>query len=170
MRYFVGNGEMIPQLDPRIVFTGFLETIGRIISHAFILVGMFPVNICKASWHLMLTGTVSRETIMRSFLGHLTERERNVIEKAIEGKVLSDIDALSFLSVLSSHGCKSSPSAQDRLCTLDSVAGTSLLCKPLFCYEQPPVFFAAPVFGKLNMPFLCSKLLKTTSTHNNGTF
>ena len=93
-RYVVGNGKMIPQLDPRIVFTGFLETVGRIVSHAFILVGMFPVNICKASWHLMLTGTVSTETIMISFLGHMTEREMNVIEKVIEGKVLSDIDAL----------------------------------------------------------------------------
>ena len=28
----------------------------------------------------------------------------------------------------------SSPSAEDRLCTLENVAETSLLCKPLFCY------------------------------------
>ena len=49
------------------------------------------------------------------------------------------------------------------------------ICKSLapicmfFAYNSHRFFFAAPVFGKLNMPFLCSKLLKTTSTHNNGT-
>ena len=136
MKFFVGNSEMVPQLDPRILFTGFYETVGRIISHAFVLVGMFPVGISKAAWHLILTGTVSTDNIMRSFLEHITEREKRVVKKVIDGERLNDIEALSFLSVLSYHGCKSSPSAQDRLHTLENVAATSLLCKPLFCYGR----------------------------------
>ena len=134
--YFVGSKEMIPQLDPRILFTGFYETVGRIISHCFVLTGFFPISICRAAVHMMLTGKASTKCIMASFLNHIVERERSVVEKVMAGQQLNSCDYLSFLSVLSFHGCLSSPKAEDRLSIVENVAASSLLCKPLFCYGR----------------------------------
>lgn len=136
IKFFVGDKELVPQLDPKILFTGFFETVGRIISHAFVLTGFFPVGICKAAIHMMLTGKASTEKIMSSFVNHLCERERYVVRKVMDGKDLSDMDALCFLGVLSFHGCKTSPKTEDRQRTVENVAATSLLCKPLFCYGR----------------------------------
>lgn len=134
--YFVGAKEMIPQLDPRILFTGFYETVGRIISHCFVLTGFFPISICRAAVHMMLTGKSSTEAIMASFLNIIVERERSVVQKVIAGQQLKNSDSLCFLSILSFHGCLSSPKAEDRLSTVENVAATSLLCKPLYCYGR----------------------------------
>ena len=94
--HYVGANEMIPEMDPRMLFTGFYETFGRIISHCFVLTGFFPVSMCRVAVHMMLTGKASSKTIIASFLDHIVERERSVEQKVIAGQQLKNSDNLCF--------------------------------------------------------------------------
>ena len=121
-------------LDPRMLFRGFYETVWRIISHCFVLTGFFPVSMCCVGVHMMLTGKASSKTIIASFLDHIVERERSVVQKVIAGQQLKNSDTLCFcpFQVFMAYYLPK----QKKLSTVENVAATSLLCKQRYCYGR----------------------------------
>ena len=59
-------------------------SIGRILTHQFVLCGMFPVKVSQASMHHTLFGHATDECKIESFLWLLPPRERECISKGIE--------------------------------------------------------------------------------------
>ena len=52
-KYFDGNIDCVPRVDPQTCRNTMFMTIGRIISHAFVLTGMFPVFISRVAFFLV---------------------------------------------------------------------------------------------------------------------
>ena len=60
-------------------------TVGRIMTHGFVLCGSFPVQLARASLHQALFGTVSNECLLDSFLMLLPEKERETMLLGLNG-------------------------------------------------------------------------------------
>ena len=57
-----------------------LKIVGEIITHGFILSGIFPLQICKATLKHYLFGSCKEEELFHSFLRFVPEKERTFIE------------------------------------------------------------------------------------------
>ena len=79
-----GNSEFIPGLATD---SEFLKCIGKIIVHAYIILDVFPIQVCKASLFYALYESCSDEVLYSSFLAFLTERESTYIEHFNPSKV-----------------------------------------------------------------------------------
>lgn len=79
-----GNSEFIPSLATD---SEFLKCIGKIIVHAYIILDIFPIQVCKASLFYALYESCSDEVLYNSFLAFLTEKERTCIEHFNSSKV-----------------------------------------------------------------------------------
>ena len=69
---------------------------GRIISHAYISFGIFPIQIAKASFMHFLTGKVSDQDLFDSFTSFLDSKEGELVKRVVRGEdelfyALSDI-------------------------------------------------------------------------------
>ena len=60
-------------------------TVGRILTHGFVLFGSFPVQLARASLHQALFGSVSHECLLDSFLMFLPEKEREAMCNGLNG-------------------------------------------------------------------------------------
>ena len=60
-------------------------SIGRIITHQFVLCGIFPIKVSRASMQHAILGNASDECKIDSFLRILPQRERNLLTKALAG-------------------------------------------------------------------------------------
>ena len=73
-----------------------LEIVGKIITHAFILYGVFPLQLCKSSVKYNLFGTVDKEDIVESFLQFVPTKEAEMLKNLqLYGKEPEDPQALS---------------------------------------------------------------------------
>ena len=61
-------------------------TLGRILTHGFILCGSFPVQLARASLHQAFFGSASDECLVDSFMNILPEKERETVAVALKGK------------------------------------------------------------------------------------
>ena len=59
-------------------------TVGRILTHGFILCGSFPVQLAKASLHQAFFGFASDECLVDSFMNLLPEKERATVAVALK--------------------------------------------------------------------------------------
>ena len=76
-----------------------LEIIGKIITHAFIQYGIFPVKLCKSSLKKVLLGNVSDEELLQSFMQFLPSRKAGLVETFFEIIIQPIIDILSEYGV-----------------------------------------------------------------------
>ena len=73
-----------------------LELVGKIITHAFILYGVFPLQLCKCSIKYNLFGTVDKEDVIESFLQFVPTKESEMLRDfKLYGKEPEDSQALS---------------------------------------------------------------------------
>ena len=56
-----------------------LEIIGKIITHAFITHGVFPIQLCKSAIKKVLIGDVSDEELLKSFMLFLPTKEEELV-------------------------------------------------------------------------------------------
>ncbi|XP_063954743.1 uncharacterized protein LOC135153898 [Lytechinus pictus] len=121
-KYMTGHLEKVPNNDHRLHATDLYRTLGRIIAHAFVLCGYWPIAINKATLTASLTAAVSEDLVLSSFLGMLNERECHILQALLHGRGSED-DQLRCLGVLTRFDCRqrvTNLNARDILTTLAS--------------------------------------------------
>ena len=108
-----GEAEQIPTIMPQWQRTEW-EAVGRILSKGFIDHGVFPLKMCKVFLIAMIFGEdkVTSDQMLDSLLNYVTETEKNVIQKALQGTDLDDEDQEEFEDMLSRMDCRSVPSGE----------------------------------------------------------
>ena len=66
------------------------EVFGRIITHAFILFNIFPIEIARAFFEQLITNEVRPTTLLESFKSFIQKSERHSPEKLLSRKALSE--------------------------------------------------------------------------------
>lgn len=131
---FKGNLEKVPDMDHRFIFRDYMTTLGRIISHCFVLTGYFPTTFARAAITFMWTGVVSYDTCLHSFLNTLSEEERLVIQACLRD--LSKIDdpsvCLKAIRILSVYSCRIRVTRSNFRQTIIEVARLNVVILPLW--------------------------------------
>ena len=91
MSLFHGEGAKVPVLSANntVLSLQRLQTLGGILSHTFILTGVFPTQLCMASMVYMATLDINihEETLLDSFLAILPIPDRDLITIALQKEI-----------------------------------------------------------------------------------
>ncbi|XP_014674228.1 PREDICTED: uncharacterized protein LOC106814425 [Priapulus caudatus] len=135
---FDGDLEKIPRMDAAICSNDTMVLVGKIISHAYVLTGIFPIQICKSAIKFLLCGNVAGDETTLSFLRVLSEDERAILKSAMADReyMMSVSGHLSVLRALGPHCSSQAPSPNNLQSVLTSVAETAVLLKPFWMWFQ----------------------------------
>ena len=103
-------------------------SIGRILTHQFVLCGMFPVKVSQASMHHTLFGHATDECKIESFLRLLPPRERECISRALKGE--RPFPTGEIIDLLEDYSVRQLPTA------VLSVATAEFVTKPFLCLSS----------------------------------
>lgn len=85
--------------------TDLYRTLGRVICHAYLLCGYWPVQFNRASLVAAMTSKVSSKLALDSFMETVFEREKNVLIALLDGKGRSE-ERVEVLGVLTRFDCR----------------------------------------------------------------
>ncbi|XP_066913460.1 uncharacterized protein [Clytia hemisphaerica] len=124
-----GDNEKIPTID---MDETDLEVIGKVITHAYLLHGLYPFKIAHCAMKFELFGNLDDEDLVRSFLNYLPANERKTINDFADGKVDS---VQSIINILSEARCFQKPTSENifRLCR--EAANRLLIKQPFFAFK-----------------------------------
>jgi len=105
--------------------------LGRINTHKFLSTGTIPLQISEATIQQAVTGNVTDECLIESFKMLLHEKERDVINKALEG--CQQFPQTELIDILLDYGVASIPKPNTVRDILLQVAKTELVSKPYAC-------------------------------------
>lgn len=130
IKYFDGVDAKVPSMsigeDMCIIF-------GRIISHAFISFGIFPVQIAKASLIHYLTGNVSDEDLFESFHLFLDPKEGDLVKRAIHEETMS---GAAISDILADYRVNAVVNKENAYKLIVSAAKNLFLRSPCFAFQQ----------------------------------
>ena len=137
--YFEGSSTFVPRVSPEIE-ESMMRTLGRIISHQYVLTGIFPIHINRAFMAATLCGrqAVSDEDLLEAFLEYISENESQELKAIL---VQSDQGELSgescefLLDFFSDYQVTKRPLASNLKATLVQVAKNELLSKPAMAMD-----------------------------------
>ena len=110
-----------------------LEIIGKIITHAFLTHGLFPVQICSCTLKYYLFNSISEDDIIASFLKFLPLKESDMI---INFKSNYNGNAQPILDILSDYSIFSTPT-KENINQLSIKAGKAALIRsPCFAMQS----------------------------------
>lgn len=138
-RFFDGNVECVPRVDPQTcqllscsddtMFT----TMGKIISHCYVLTGMFPIFISRVSLQsVLLNCPIGDELLTASFLRYVEEFEKDALLSIMNhDNATIDEDVFDTVVALLSR-CQASqlPTRDNIRQLICSVATSELVCRP----------------------------------------
>ena len=104
-----------------------VTTIGKIITHAFILYGVFPIQLCKASLLKYLCGTVDDDILTRSFLEYLPPQEEELLSNFSEST-----DSQAVIDIFSEFGILNLPTVENLPELIKKAAKMALIKQPCF--------------------------------------
>jgi hypothetical protein len=139
-KYFDGNVECVPRVDPKTCQslsssndTMFI-TMGKIFSHCYVLTGMFPIFIARASMQsVLLSGSVDSALLTSSFLRYVDEFEQDALKSIMNGDCDADIDEdvhENVIAVLSRCQSTQLPTRKNIHQVVYNVAMSELVCRP----------------------------------------
>ena len=138
-RYFEGNVACVPRVDPQTCRTlsstddTMFTTIGKIISHGFILTKMFPVFISNASMQsVLIEGAIKDELIISSFFNYVDTFEKEAIQSIMNaGDAQPDEENLdTALNVFSRCQANCLPTKDNIYQMVINAARSELICRP----------------------------------------
>ena len=105
---------------------------GKIISHCFILTGMFPVFISNAYLQsVLIDKSVSDETLITSFFRYVDTFEKEAIQSVMNGENEPDEESLDIaLGVFSRCQSNSLPTKKNIHDMVVNTARSELICRP----------------------------------------
>ncbi|KAJ7373253.1 hypothetical protein OS493_012842 [Desmophyllum pertusum] len=156
--YFEGSNTFVPRIGPDIE-ESMLRAVGRIISHQYVLTGVFPVQINKVFMVAMLCGrkALTDEDLIESFLAYISGNEsmemREVMKECKEGK-LTEKSYDFLVDFFSDYQVTKRPSPTNLQATLVQVAKHELLSKPTMAMD---IIKEGLVGGRYKELWQCSK-------------
>ena len=139
-KYFDGNVECVPRVDPQTCQSlsspddTMFTTMGKIISHCYILTKTFPIFIARASLQsVLLPNSVNDDLLTASFLRYVDDFEQDAllsIMKATDNDAIDDEAFETVVAILSR--CQSShlPTRKNIHRLVSNVAMSELVCRP----------------------------------------
>lgn len=138
--YFEGSCTFVPRVGPGIEEST-MRTLGKIISHQYVLTGIFPVQINKGFMVATLCGrqALDNEDLIGAFLEYVSDNESQALKAALtqsEQGQLSDESCDFLLEFLSDYQVTKRPSATNLKAVLVQVAKNELLSKPAMAMDS----------------------------------
>lgn len=143
--YFDGNVECIPRVDPQTCQSlacsddTMFTTIGKIISHCYLLTGMFPIFIAEAAMQSVMLSDcpVGDEQLVSSFLRYVDDFERDAILSIMneKGEKIDEEVFDNVVSVLSRCQSSKLPTRDNIRQLISSAARSELLCRPMHALQ-----------------------------------
>ncbi|XP_068737663.1 uncharacterized protein [Montipora capricornis] len=128
--YFDGINSYVPRISPAIDETVYIS-LGRILSHGFLMVGVFPTSLNKIFISALLVGKqhVSDQNFLEGFLDYISSYDSLRMQKILDennSKALSNEDTDFLVDFLSEYGVTKLPNASNLRAIVLSVAKTEL--------------------------------------------
>lgn len=169
--YFEGTNSYVPRISPDIEETMY-TTLGRILSHGFLMVGVFPACLNKVFFTALITGreNISDPDFLEGFLDYLSYydnlRLQEILEKCNSHVSLSDGDIDFLLEFLSEFGVSKMPNANNVETILVSVAKTELWNKAVMAADAMKKGILEGVHRELWLPATKELVLDLYSSLN----
>ena len=106
-------------------------SIGRIITHQFVLCGIFPIRVSQASMQHAILGNASDECKIDSFLRILPQRERNLLTKALAGDGAFPTEEI--IDLLDDYNTRQLPTVDNVKSLLLHISTSEFVTKPFLC-------------------------------------
>ena len=110
-----------------------METIGKIIHHAYVQYDVFPLGICKSSLRHHLFGQVEETALINSFLHFVTPQEANMIKSF--GTTLTDPQPI--MDILCEYFIFANPTKENVMSLIAQAANVALIRLPWFYHAKP---------------------------------
>ena len=109
-----------------------VECVGKIITHAYITYGVFPLQLCSSSLKYFILGEVDDEDIKSSFLNFLPQNECDLLRKFKE----SEIPTPAIMDIFSDYAIFSRPSKENIDQLIVKAGKIALIRNPCFSMQQ----------------------------------
>ena len=130
--YFDGSNALVPLLHPQ-SNPSIFSTLGRVISHGYIVSGFLPIRIALPTLICILCGpstVVPQEVLQNAFLDYISDMERALFNNALSHPVFAPDTQEGLLNVLSRFGCRQLPTPANLRMCLQQIAQYEFCCKP----------------------------------------
>jgi hypothetical protein len=109
--------------------------LGRIITHQFLLCGTFPIQLARASFEEIVTGSAGNDhdCLMQSFLSLLPPGEEQILANALSGR---KFDQNEVVDILSEFEVRVLPTPSNITSTIIQVAKAELIHKPYIALKK----------------------------------
>ena len=106
-------------------------SIGRILTHQFILCGVFPVKLSQASMQHAVLGTATDQCIVESFLALLPPNEKDCLSRALD--CVGPFPREEIIDLLDDYNLRQLPTADNIRSILIFVGTAEFVTKPFMC-------------------------------------
>ena len=106
-------------------------SIGRILTHQYVLCGVFPVKVSQASVQQTILGNVTDECKIESFLRLLPPRERECLSRALAGD--GSFPTEEKIDLFDDHNIRQLPTVDNIRSLVLFVATAEFVTKPFLC-------------------------------------
>jgi hypothetical protein len=128
-----GHLDKVPAMNDQHLFNGTFEVIGRVLSHAMVLVDYFPISISVAALSMLTSGTCDDAMTTASFVRYLGEEDGAFVQECLGNpSILVGASKFKLMRILSTNGCSKMPTKDNCQELILSVARLCLLAKPLY--------------------------------------
>ena len=173
---FEGQATFVPRVGPDVGLNSDYQSIGRAISHGYLLIGIFPNTICKVFMAALLAGkdAMSADDYICGLLDHVSEYDSLQLKSARETStaagVFSEETSTFPLDFASEYGVVRIPTPSSLRGILVIVAKTELIAKPSVALNEIRAGMFEGKFHKLwgnirkaEVDYLYDKMRLTTS-------
>lgn len=132
-KYFEGGMEMVPRVDPDTCNNELFRALGRVISHCYLITGMFPIFIAKAALLSLYVrpDDITDLVLKSSFMNYIDDFEKVALLKFINKESIDEDDQDVITCLLSRFSCFMLPTRENIEQVVISTARSELLCRPL---------------------------------------
>ena len=109
------------------------ETLGKIITHAFICFDMFPIGICKSALKEFLKLEVTDEELFASFLEFLQPNEAELVRRCSRG-LIEDVQSIS--DILFEYSIYTIPNKENVVQLITKAAKIALINTPCYLMQK----------------------------------
>lgn len=133
-KLFEGSNVLIPMVHPHMDMMVF-STLGRILSHGYLVCGHLPVRIALPTLMCMILGPSTKvpvKILLDAFLDYISYTERDTLKEAlklVDGKFPASVQD-TLLTILSKFGCRRLPTPNTLMSCIQRVAEYEFIAKP----------------------------------------
>lgn len=127
-----GSTLLVPMISPQMDIS-LLSTLGRILSHGYLVCGFIPVRIALPCLLGILCGPcaeIPQTVLQEAILDYVSSAERLIFKDALNSTEILPVTQGSLLGILSRFSCRQVPTTTNLRSCLQQVARFEFCCKP----------------------------------------